>query len=598
MAFAQRSAGTGDTAGKKPIRGWVAYGLVGMTAILLASLTVRLVHIQRELRPELMEWSERRLSSTIPLPGRRGMILDRRVRVLAGSHLLPTVFADPRLVEDRAVAAECLAPLLERPAGELRETLEHPTSPAFVILARGIAPETARAIEALKLRGIGTRDEPVRTYPNGPLAAHVLGFVGSDGHGLEGVEMTLDSYLRGKPGRRVVVRDIRRRPVFERPDDYVAPQDGMHVVLTIDVAVQEILEREVQAAVEQYRAEAALGVVLSAKSGEVLALAVAPGFDPAAPGDVPASYRRNRVVTDPMEPGSVFKPFVMAAAIEAGVTHPNEMIHCRNGVHYFGRRRLNDHHPYGLLSVEQILVHSSNIGMAFLGLRLGNEKMHDALKRQGFGEKTGIDLPGESEGMLLPLSQWNSYSTTSVPMGQEVAVTPIQMAAAFCGLVNGGQRVQPHVVAAVLDRNYRLLEDRRPKVALPDAVNPAVSAIMRDILAKVVNEGTGRPCRLEGWQVMGKTGTAQVPWENRRGYEPNAYLGSFMAAAPAHDPEIVVLIMVRKPDRRIGYYGSRVAAPGVRAVLAETLPYLNVPQDPPASEERPEGISLAADQRP
>ncbi len=598
MAWAQRSDGTESCSAVRPIRAWVAHVLIGLTVILLASLSVRLVQIQRELRPELMEWSQRRLSSTIPLPGRRGMILDRRGRVLAGSHLLPTVFADPRLVEDHGAAAERLAPLLERPVQDIRQALDKPTSPAFVILKRSITPETARAIEELNLRGIGLRDEPVRTYPNGPLAAHVLGFVGAEGKGLEGIEMTLDSYLRGKPGRRVVVRDIRRRAVFERPEGYIAPQDGMHVVLTIDVAIQEVLEREVKEAAEKYKAEAAMGIVLSAKSGEVLALAIAPGFDPVSPAAVPASNRRNRILTDPMEPGSVFKPFIMAAAIEAGVTHPNEMIHCRNGVHHFGRRRLNDHRPYGLLSVEQIMMYSSNIGMAFLGQRLGNKGMYEALKRQGFGGRTGIDLPGESDGLLLPVSRWNSYSTTSVPMGQEVAVTPLQMAASLAALLNGGQRIQPHAVAALLDRQYRLLEDRRPEVDLPEAVNPAVSAIMRDILAKVINEGTGRPSKLEGWQVMGKTGTAQVPWENRRGYEPNAYLGSFIAAAPAADPELVVVMMVRKPDRRLGYYGSQVAAPGVRAVLAEALPYLNIPKDLPAADELSEGISLAADPRP
>jgi len=598
MGWAKRSTDAGGDPPRAAVRVWVAHGLIGLTGVLLIALAGRLVYIQQVLRPKLLAWSERRQTSTIPLPGRRGMILDRRGRVLAGTHLMPAVFADPRLVEDHAEAARRLAPLLEKPADKIRYALDHPTSPAFVLLKGSVSPETAEKIKSLHLNGIGLRDRPVRTYPNGKLAAHVLGFVGADDRGLEGIEMMLDSYLRAHPGRRVVFRDVRRRPVFDRPEDYVAPQDGMHAVLTIDVAIQDVLEREVRSAVEHYKAQCGVGLVMSPKTGEVLGLAVAPGFDPNAPGRVPADYRRNRVLTDPVEPGSVFKPFVMAAAIEAGVTHPDEIIHCRNGVHYFGKRRLNDHHPYGPLSVEQILVHSSNIGMAFLGLRLGNERMYHALRRFGFGRKTGIDLPGESEGLLLPLSQWNSYSTTSVPMGQEVAVTPIQLATAFCALVNGGHRVRPYVVAALLDRNYELLEDRRPPQPREEAINPAVSAIMRDILAKVVNEGTGRPCRLEQWQVIGKTGTAQVPWENRRGYEPNAYLGSFMAAAPARDPEVVVLIMIRKPDRRIGYYGSKVAAPGVRAVLSEILPYLNVPPDPPESNQHTEGISLAAERRP
>jgi cell division protein FtsI/penicillin-binding protein 2 len=272
------------------------------------------------------------------------------------------------------------------------------------------------------------------------------------------------------------------------------------------------------------------------------------------------------------------------------------VIFCHNGLYVTGARRLSDHKPYGHLTVEQIMVHSSNIGMAILGQRLGNKRMHEALSRFGFGSRTGIDLPGEGEGILMPLKAWNSFSTTSVPMGQELAVTPIQLATAFCGLINGGQKIRPRVVSGVLDRNGAVLEDRRKVEDLGTVVRADISATMRDILAKVVSEGTGRNCRLEEWQVLGKTGTAQVPRTDRRGYEPDAYLATFIAGVPARDPEVLCLIQVRKPNRRIAYYGSAVAAPSVRAVLAYVLPYLNVPRDEkPADASR---TSLAYERRP
>ncbi|HSW45024.1 MAG TPA: penicillin-binding protein 2, partial [Phycisphaerae bacterium] len=439
--------------------------------------------------------------------------------------------------------------------------------------------------------------EPVRSYPMGKLAAHVIGFVGADAHGLEGVELAYEKYLKATPGKRVVYRDVQRRAIFQEPDSYVAPRDGMNVVLTLDANIQEVLEKEVGGAVERFQAECAVGLVMSVKTGEVLAMACAPTYDPAEANKYKPERRRNRILTDPMEPGSAFKQFVMATALAEGVTKPTESIFCHNGLYVTGARRLSDHEPYGSLTVEQIMIHSSNIGMAILGQRLGNMRMHRALKQFGFGSQTGIDLPGEGEGILMPLKSWNSFTTTSVPMGQELAVTPIQLATAFCGLINGGQKIRPRVVAAVVDRNGEVIEDHTRVGDLGTVVRADVAATMRGILAKVVNEGTGRNCRLDQWQVMGKTGTAQVPRTDRRGYEPDAYLGTFIAGVPADDPEIVCLVQVRKPNRRIAYYGSAVAAPSVRTVLAYVLPYLDIPPDEkPAATGKP--ASLALDRRP
>jgi len=563
---------------------WVGHALIGLVCLALAALIGRLGFIHAEMSPRLRAWSEQQQRSTVSIPGRRGMILDRRQRVLAGSYDRPTVFADPRLIEDREETSRQLAIILHEPVSEILKKLERPTSPAFVVIARGIEPSDAKDIQSLDIQGINIQKEPARAYPMGNLCAHVIGFVGSDGTGLEGIEMTCERYLKATPGKRVVYRDVRRRASFQEPNSYIPPENGLNVVLTIDAEIQEKVEQEVRASVEHFKAESGVGVVMDPKTGEILAMTSYPTFDPAQAGRCPPDARRNRVLTDPVEPGSCFKPYVMATALADGLTTPDETIFCHNGLFIIGKRLLHDHHPYGNLTTTMGLVKSSNILMAILGLRVGNERMYHSLCSFGYGAQTGIDLPGESEGLLMPLSRWNSYSTTSVPMGQELAVTPIQLATAFSSLVNGGLLLRPRVVAAVIDAEGHVIEDYREVHVRGQAIDPATAATMVDILTKVVNEGTGRPCRMEKWQAMGKTGTAQVPRKNRRGYEPDAYLGSFIAAAPGRDPDLMALVMIRKPDRRIGYYGSKVAAPAVKAILEHGLAYRNVPADLPAND--------------
>ena len=576
-------------------RPWAGHLVIGLVCAALLGQIGRLAYIHQKLRPSLQEWSERRQTSTVPLPARRGAILDRRFRVLAGSHDCPTVYADPRMVKDHAEAAQQLASVLGKRPNEILQLLDDPKKKAFVIIARGVAENEAEGVRDLKIEGVGIRNEPKRTYPMGSLAAHVVGFVraGVDGpEGTEGIELSMDKHLRGKSGQREVYRDVKRRAIFEKPDSYKAPKDGIHVVLTLDSAIQEALETQLAATVAKYKAESALGLVMSPKNGDVYALACYPAFDPGKTGEVPKNSRLlcNRVLTDPVEPGSVFKPFVMSEALAENVTKPTETIFCHNGLYETGKRRLHDHHPYGSLTVEQILTKSSNIGMAILGQRLGNPRMHAALTRFGFGQKTGIDLPGEDPGLMLPLKKWNSFSTTSIPMGQEIAITPMQLATAFCSLVNGGKLLKPRVVSAIMDHDGNMIEDRSVPVERGQAVNPATAEVMKGILIKVVNEGTGKPAQIAQWQVMGKTGTAQIPRFGHKGYEPNAYLASFVAAAPEKDPSVVVLISVRKPDRSIGYYGGTVSSPPVKAVLETVLPYLNTPPD--RSEE--EGTKLKA----
>jgi cell division protein FtsI/penicillin-binding protein 2 len=559
----------------------VAQWLIVGICLVFALLVGRLAYIQVKLRPELLEWSERRQCSIVPLPGRRGTIYDRRQRVVAGSQDRPTIYADPRLIEDPADVSQQLGSLLQTNPAEILKLLENPTSPGYVVLRRGAEDMEVEGLRDLKppVPGLNVLREPMRTYPMGSLASHMLGFLSSDQTGLEGLELSCEKYLKATPGKRTVYWDAHRRAMFQAPDSYVSPKDGMHVLLTIDAAIQETVERELSKSVDHFKAESGLAIVMNPKTGEVLSMACYPSFVPTQAGKAKPELRRNRILTDPVEPGSIFKPFIMAAALAEGVTKPAESIFCHGGLYVIGKRMLHDHHPYGNLTSSEIVAKSSNIGMAIIGQRLGNKKMYTALRDLGFGQTTGIDLPGEGEGLLMPLSVWNSYTTTSVPMGHELAVTPMQIMNAFCALVNGGRLVQPRVVAAVVDQEGRIVEDRTAVIERGQVLDPAAAMAMRDILVQVVNEGTGKVAQLDKWQVMGKTGTAQVPRSNRRGYEPDAYLGSFIAAAPASDPAVAVLVMVRKPSVRIGYYGAQVSAPVVKAILQEVLPYLNVPPD-------------------
>jgi cell division protein FtsI/penicillin-binding protein 2 len=585
----------------------IGQALIIMLCLSMLGLIGRLVYINTKMAPQLREWSYRRQTQTIPIPGARGVILDRRYRVLAGSTDAFAIYADPRTIsvekdgeqqlataERHARAATLLAPVLGMSEKEIREKLAHPSSPAYVVLCRTKENKKAE-LAKLKMRGIGSQPEPIRTYPMGNLAAHVLGHVGKDGKGMEGVELSLNSKLEATAGKRTVFCDVDRRAMFQKPNSYVPPKNGVHVVLTVDSIIQEKLEEQLRERATFHNAESAVGVVMNPKTGEILALANYPTFDPGDAGDVPADVRRNRVLTDPVEPGSVFKPYTMAAALTEGVAKRTDIINCGVSMRV-GSRILHDSHPHGALTVEQVLAMSSNIGMSILGQQLGNDRIYNFLHAFGFGEKTGIDLAGEDRGLMPPLKRWNKGSTLSVPMGQEIAITPIQLVTAFSSIINGGKLLKPRVVAAIVSDEGEILEDYTEAKERRQVLDPARAREMTEMLTSVVTSGTGRMCKLSHWQALGKTGTAQIPriGEARRGYVPGAYLGSFIGAAPASDPSVVVLIMVRHP-RKNGYYGSVVALPGVKEVLEFTLNYLNVPHENIADAGRNQIASSGGD---
>lgn len=565
---------------RKQLRlGVFVFSMLGLAMVGLAG---RLVFINSRIGPELAEKAEDRREGVTVMPARRGMILDRQGRIVAVSRQMPDVFVDAARVADVDALARDLGVRLNEPPQEIAKIINAKRTSRYVVVASRVDEATAEAITDLKNPAVGLTDQEVRTYPLGDSMAHVLGLVGREGHGLEGIELSQDKHLAGVDGKRATIRDARRRPLFRAEDATggVDPVDGGHVVLTIDAEIQRATEDALKEAVTYWTAESGVGIVYAPRTGDILSMACYPSYNPQEGANVPADLRRNRAITDPVEPGSTFKPFIASGALAAKAITPEEKFDCGNGTHFFGARKVTDTHPHGVMDLKGVIAKSSNIGMTYIAERLGNKRLRETIRSFGFGELTGVELPGENAGVVYPLSFWNSWTTPSVAMGYEIGVTPLQLAAAFGALVNGGDRVKPRIVKQWLAPDGSLVKDTGEPHALGKAIQRDVARYMaQDLLASVVEEGTGRHAKLEEYRVVGKTGTAKLTYKDKKGYEPGKYLSLFMAAAPADNPEVLALIMVREPDYRRAYYGGTVAAPAVADILKRTLKYMQIPPD-------------------
>lgn len=543
-------------------------------------LAGRLVAIHVGQGARLTAYADRQQIATAPLPAQRGFICDSRGRILAGSRLQKGVFADPKLIPDKRQAAALVAEIVGVGASEIETDLVAAGARRFFVLARGLTDAQVARIEQLKIPGIGLFDEPARVYSMGSVAGQVIGFCSPDGVGISGLEHQFDSWLAGRNGFKTVVCDVRRQAFWLSGQGYQPPRDGCSLVLTIDSVIQEHAESALEKVCKEFEAESAVAIVMRPGNGEILALAGYPGFNPQEYPDYPASLYRSRVLTDPVEPGSIFKPFIAAAALAEGVAGMQEVFDCHGGLLVDGARRLHDHHAYRLLSFQDIVVKSSNIGMALVGKRLGNRRLHQYIKAFGFGEPTGVGLAGEDPGILLPLHRWTSFSTTSLPMGHEIACTPIQVARAFCALANGGRLVRPRLVKAIVSADETSLRRFDDDEAAPRVIPESVAARVKDeMLVEVVKRGTGLNAALKDYQVFGKTGTAQVARHGGGGYEGKAYISSFVGGAPAYAPQVIVLVSVNRPNAAKGYYGGRVAAPVAGEIIGHALAYMTVPPD-------------------
>jgi cell division protein FtsI/penicillin-binding protein 2 len=506
----------------------------------------------------------------------RGLILDRQGRELARSVDVDSFFADPREVEKVDETAAGLARVLDLDAASLASRLKDAKDAkrGFVWLARKVDAERSEAVRGLKLKGVYSIEEQKRHYPNGALAAHVLGYIGGEEKGeekgLAGVEQVYDASLKGEAGRVLFDKDGQRK-VFESEGS--APRDGRTLVLTIDQTIQYIVERELATAVERTHAKSAAAVVLDPRTGEVLALANAPTFDPNDAGGASAEARRNDALQNIYEPGSTFKIVAYTGALEEKLITPETRIECPGSISLPGR--VVHDHARGSLTATEALAKSSNVAAIKLGQKLGNERLYSYIRQLGFGAKTGIELPGETVGLVRPVSKWQPGSIGSVPIGQEVGVTPVQMAAAYGAVANDGMRVAPHLVREVRDAEGRVVEQTQPEQHR--VVSEETARELRGMLESVTLKGTARAAQLEGYTAAGKTGTAQKIDPKTHAYSQTKYVASFVGFAPVERPAAVIIVVLDEPEGL--HQGGQVSAPVFSAIADQILPYLDVMPD-------------------
>ncbi|MHC4360218.1 MAG: peptidoglycan D,D-transpeptidase FtsI family protein [Planctomycetota bacterium] len=476
----------------------------------------------------------------IPQKPRRGAILDCRGRVLAASNKIQTIFADPMIIDDIKSVANRLGAILDMNSHEIYKIIASGKNPRYVKIKSTDDYEKCRRASAIY--GVGVETDWVRYYPMGNVAAHVVGFISRDNRGLGGIEFGLDKELAGEGSTDVYVSDISKRPIKLKKSE-PALKDGVEVILTIDATIQQFVREELLSQYESFEAESAVAIVAEPKTGAILALVSLPDFDYNDVNSYAESNLCNRAITEQFEPGSILKPIVAAISLDAGVIEKDKRIFCENGSYSgkgFGQIGEYGNRAYGNLTVREILVASSNIGMAKIGQRLGRERLYEGLIRFGFGKKTGFGLPGEAEGLLRPTDKWTGYSVTRIPFGQEISVTAIQLLRSFCILANSGRYVQPFLVRAIIDSGGRIVEVKHPSPSVGFVISPEVADwIVRDALVGVVNEGTGKRAKLEKWQMFGKTGTADIAKSDERGYDEWRVIASFAGGAPAEEPALL-----------------------------------------------------------
>lgn len=524
----------------------------------------------------------------IPYKPQRGVILDSRGRVLAASNKIRIIKIEPRRVEDPKSLSSELQPVLDMGAHIICKLITESKNPGYVKIKVDANPNECRAARSIS-SAVGVESDWKRHYPMGRLVSHAVGFASIYNGGLEGIEYQYDKQLSGLGAQDVFLADVRRRPIRPAPFKQSPADnndvknavltDGAGLILTIDATIQQFVRDELFKQYKDFEAESAVAIVAEPKTGAILAMVSLPDFDPTDINSTRAEDRRNRILTDEFEPGSIIKPFVAAIALDAGVVNKTEKIYCEEG-HYSGKGfgLIGEFkNGFGDLTVSEILINSSNIGMAKIGQRLGKERLYEGLRLFGFGKRTGIDLPGEADGLLWNTKKWTGYSVTRIPFGQEITVTSMQLVRAFCILVNRGRMVRPFLVRAVVDSKGKITELKRPLPPVGYIVKPEVAQwVVQEALVRVVNEGTGKRAKLEKWQVFGKTGTANIAKSDERGYSNSDYVASFLAGAPVEDPAIVVLVSIRKPNKSLGkgYSGGPVASPVGGAIIEKTLNYL------------------------
>lgn len=551
--------------------------LAGILAIWIVGLVGRLYQLEVISYAELLTRAQRQQQRTVEVAPQRGTIYDRLMQPMAMSLAVDSVYAVPSEMPDREMAAKLIAPVLGLDRAELEGQFS--SFKSFCWVKRKVTNQESQRVHDLNLKGIYFQKEMKRFYPKGSLAAQVLGYVGMDDKGLAGLEYSLDKQIRGTPGRVLVDTDARRQ-TFHSTDWPGDP--GQNVVLTLDENIQYIAEKALDEAVRKYHAQDGTVIVQNPETGDILALATSPTFDPNQYQQSPAKDRVNRAVGWVYEPGSTFKSITVSSVLDDGLGRPGELIDCQMGAIRLGGRTIHDVSdllPFerkGPLTLAQVLIHSSDVGAVKLALRLGADRFYSRIQKFGIGTKTGVGLPGEEDGLLMPPNRWSAVSIGQFAIGQGVGVTPMQMIRVYSAIADGGTMLPPRIVRDIY------LGDRH-ETAPPEAgrrvLSERTAATMRDLLQKVVEEGTGKSARLSGYTAGGKTGTAQKI-DASGTYSHSQYVASFIGFAPVNKPAVTILVVIDSPVGAI--YGGEVAAPVFRSIAEQTLGYLNVPQDNPS----------------
>jgi len=553
----------------KPYSGPRLRLVVGLFGCIFCAIFIRLVVVQVFQHTYLRDLAERQYSRQITLNPERGRVLDRHGRVLATSVPVPSVYAIPQDIEDLDAIAPKVAQILGQPLATVKRQLE--SSAPFVWLARQLPPEVGERLQKLNIRGVQMLQETRRFYPKRYLAGQVLGFVGVDGVGLVGLEHLYNRELTGTPRRVTLQRDATGRTVQVIAGDPSDQPRGADLYLTLDERLQYVAEKELAARVQETQAKSGLVLIMHPPSGDILALAHYPFFNPNDFQDPKQQvWQRNRAVTDPVEPGSTFKLVTASAALEENVAQVTDMFYCENGLFVRGGRRLRDHHPYGLLSFSQVIEKSSNIGTAKISGRLSDDQLYTYIRRFGFGEKSLVNLPNEDGGLIRPPKKWSKPTHYSLAFGQEVTVTSLQLLAAYAAVANGGWLMRPRMVEHVVqgDESQFFAPQARHRVLSPQTLER-----INEILVGVVERGTGKQAAVEGYTVAGKTGTAQKV--ERGGYSHSKVLASFVGYVPAEVPQLAILVLIDEPQR--AKWGGEAAAPVFKRVAQQALYYLQVP---------------------
>lgn len=548
-------------------------GLVlgGLMAAWMLTLVGRLYHLQVIQYVDLVARAERQQQRTIEIASKRGTIFDRQMQPLAMSLAVDSIFAVPSEIPNPEMVAGLVAPVLGISPGDLLGRFK--AFKSFSWVKRKVTNEEAARVRDMNLKGIYYQKELKRFYPKGELAAQVLGHVGLDDHGLAGLEYRFDDVIKGTPGRMLVAADARRQSFHSTARE---GRPGKSLVLTLDQNIQYVAEKALAEAAAKWQMASGTVVVQDPHTGEILAMASYPTFDPNKFSKSEPAQQINRAVSWVYEPGSTFKLVTVAAALEEKLTTPQEVINCQYGSIVLAGHTIHDDKPHGDLTVSQVMAHSSGVGVIKLGLRLGEDRLYRYIRAFGFGAEAGVDLPGEERGLLKPPSRWSGISLGEISMGQEVGVTALQIASAYSAIANGGMLFPPRVVREIFQGDRH-----EPMAAAPGrrVVSPRTAEMMKEILAEAVENGTGTTARPSGYRAAGKTGTAQKI--NSSGtYSKTHYVASFVGFAPVQNPAVTILVVIDSPVGAI--YGREVAAPVFRSIAEQTLGYLNVPQDNPS----------------